>query len=103
MDTVVKKLADIEETAEAIVEHAQAQKSEIEKKIQNQRDRFDAAIEDETRKQLEQIRKDADAKMERILKEQREKNRSTIDNLKNEFEENHSAYAREILAHIVEV
>ncbi len=102
MDTVVKKLADIEETAEAIVEHAQAQKSEIEKKIQNQRDRFDAAIE-ETRKQLEQIRKDADAKMERILKEQQEKNRSTIDNLKKEFEENHSAYAREILAHIVEV
>ena len=99
MDTVVKKLADIEETAEAIVEHAQAQKSEI----QNQRDRFDAAIEDETRKQLEQIRKDADKKMERILKEQREKNRSTIDNLKKEFEENHSAYAREILAHIVEV
>ena len=103
MDTVVKKLADIEETAEAIVEHAQAQKGEIEKKIQNQRDRFDAAIEDETRKQLEQIRKDADAKMERILKEQQEKNRSTIDNLKKEFEENHSAYAREILAHIVEV
>ena len=103
MDTVVKKLADIEETAEAIVEHAQARKSEIEKKIQNQRDRFDAAIEDETRKQLEQIRKDADKKMERILKEQREKNRLTIDNLKKEFEENHSAYAREILAHIVEV
>ena len=32
MNTVVKKLADIEATAEAIVEHAQAQKSEIEKK-----------------------------------------------------------------------
>ena len=29
MNTVVKKLADIEATAEAIVEHAQAQKSEI--------------------------------------------------------------------------
>ena len=41
MNTVVKKLADIEATAEAIVEHAQAQKSEIEKKIQAQRDRFD--------------------------------------------------------------
>ncbi len=103
MDTVVKKIADIEETAEAIVEHAQAQKSEIEKKIQNQRDRFDAAIEDETRKQLEQIRKDADAKMERILKEQQEKNRTTIDNLKKEFEEIHTAYAREILSHIAEV
>ena len=55
MNTVVKKLADIEATAEAIVEHAQTQKSEIEKKIQAQRDRFDAAIEDETRKQLSYI------------------------------------------------
>ena len=98
MDTVVKKIADIEETAEAIVEHAQAQKSEIEKRIQNQRDRFDAAIEDETQKQL-----DAQEKMERILNEEREKNRSAIDNLKKEFEENHTAYAREILSHIAEV
>ena len=98
MNTVVKKLADIEATAEAIVEHAQAQKSEIEKKIQTQRDRFDTELEDRTRKQLAQIRQEADEKMER-----REKNRSTIDNLKKEFEENHTAYAREILAHIAEV
>ncbi len=103
MNTVVKKLADIEATAEAIVEHAQAQKSEIEKKIQTQRDRFDTELEDRTRKQLAQIRQEADEKMERILREQREKNRSTIDNLKKEFEENHTAYAREILAHIAEV
>ena len=96
-------VADIEATAEAIVERAQAQKSEIEKKIQAQRDRFDAAIEDETRKQLSKIRQDADAKMERILSEQREKNYSAIDNLKKEFEENHTAYAREILSHIAEV
>lgn len=103
MDTVVKKLADIEATAEAIVEHAQAQKSEIEKKIQTQRDRFDAAIEDETQKQLSKIRQDADARMERILSEQREKNHSAIDNLKKEFEENHTVYAREILERITEV
>ena len=103
MNTVVKKLADIEAPAEAIVERAQAQKSEIEKKIQAQRDRFDAAIEDETRKQLSKIRQDADAKMERILSEQREKNYSAIDNLKKEFEENHTVYAREILERITEV
>ena len=95
MNTVVKKLADIEATAEAIVEHAQAQKSEIEKKIQAQRDQFDRELEDKTQKQLAQIRQKAE--------EQREKNSSTIDNLKKEFEENHTAYAREILAHIVEV
>lgn len=103
MDTVVKKLADIEATAEAIVEQAQTQKSEIEQQIQSQRDRFDAAIEDETRKQISRIRQDAEEKMERILKEQRDKNSATIDNLKKEFEENHSKYAREILERITEV
>ena len=52
---------------------------------------------------MERIRRDAQEKMERILNEEREKNRSAIDNLKKEFEENHTAYAREILSHIAEV
>ena len=82
MDSIIEKLSDIENTAEAIVEHAEAQKYEIEKKVQAKRDQFD---------------------MDQILEEQREKNRSTIDNLRKEYEENHSAYAQEILKHIIEV
>lgn len=103
MDSIVERLADIETTAEAIVEHAQAQKSEIEKKVQAKRDRFDQELEEETQKKLRKIRQEADAKMERILAGQRDKNRSTIDGLKKEFEENHNEYAQEILAHIIEV
>ncbi|MGF0033697.1 hypothetical protein ACQRBN_12125 [Bariatricus sp. SGI.154] len=103
MDSIVGRLADIETTAEAIVEHAQAQKSEIEKKVQAKRDRFDQELEEETQKKLQEIRQEADAKMERILAGQRDKNRSTIDGLKKEFEKNHNDYAREILAHIIEV
>ena len=90
MDSIIEKLSDIENTAEAIVEHAEAQKYEIEKKIQAKRDQFDKDLE-------------AEAKMDQILEEQREKNRSTIDNLRKEYEENHSAYAQEILKHIIEV
>lgn len=41
MESVVEKLADIEMTAEAIVEHAEAQKKEIEKEIQRKRDQLD--------------------------------------------------------------
>ena len=103
MDSVVEKLADIETTAEAIVEHAQAQKSDIEKNIQAKRDQFDQRLEEETQKKLCEIRQEADAKMERILSSQRKKNRSTIDGLKKEFEEHHNEYAKEILAHIIEV
>ena len=40
MDSIVEKLAEIEKTAEAIVEHAEAQKYEVEREIQAKRDAF---------------------------------------------------------------
>ena len=41
--------------------------------------------------------------MEVLLKEQREKNSSAIDDLKKDFEENHAVYAGQILKNIIEV
>ena len=63
MESVVEKLADIEMTAEAIVEHAEAQKKEIEKEIQRKRDQFDENLESETQVQLDQIKAEADREM----------------------------------------
>ena len=40
MNSVIEKLAEVEETAEAIVEHARQQKSEIEKQIQEERNQL---------------------------------------------------------------
>ena len=37
MDSIIKRLAEIEETAEAIVENAEKQKFEEERKIQEER------------------------------------------------------------------
>ena len=50
MDSIIEKLSDIENTAEAIVEHAEAQKYGIEKKIQAKRDQFDKDLEAQRRK-----------------------------------------------------
>ena len=48
MDSIVEKLAEIEKTAEAVVEHAMEQKSEVEKDIQGKRDAFDTRLKEET-------------------------------------------------------
>ncbi len=50
MNSVIGKLAEIETTAETIVEHARQQKSEIERQIQEERDQFDRDLEEETQK-----------------------------------------------------
>ena len=84
MNSVIEKLAEVEETAEAIVEHARQQKSEIEKQIQEERNQFDRDLEEETQKK-------------------RKKDQKAIDDLKREYEENHDIYAEEIVRHMIEV
>ena len=99
MDSVVERLSEIEKIAEDIVEHAEKQKAEI----QNERDVFDRETEQATQEELSRIRAQAKEKMDAVMEEQREKNQKLLEELRKEYEENHEAYAREILEHITEV
>ena len=103
MDSVVEQLREIEKTAEDIVEHAEKQKTEIEHQIQNERDVFDRETEQAIQEELSRIRTQAKEKMDAVMEGQREKNRKRLEELRKEYEENHEAYAREILEHITEV
>ena len=57
---------------------------------------FDKDLEAQTQKRLDEIRAEAEAKMVQILEEQREKNRSTIDNLRKESDDIVSRTAKAI-------
>ena len=103
MEAVIEKLAEIERTAEAIVEEAQAQKSEIEKEIQAKRDAFDQQLEEDTRKKLSEIRAEGEQKINALLEVEREKNSYMLENLKKEFEGSHTTYAQAILKKVLEV
>ena len=96
MNSVIEKLAEVEETAETIVEHARQQKGEIEKKIQAERDQFDHDLEKE-------IKARSQMEVEKVMDRERKKNQTAIDDLKREYEENHDIYAEEIVRHMIEV
>ena len=103
MDSILKRLVEIEKTAEAIVDNAEKQKFEAEKRIQADRDEFDRELEEEVNQRLSAIREEGAEKMEQALEEERKKHRSVIDNLENEFAEHQTEYAHEILRQILEV
>lgn len=103
MDSIVNKLSEIETAAAAIVEHAESRKAELEREMQEKRDQFDARLEEDTQKKLQQIREDLEQKMSEVLAGQKTLNSSTMDALKADFEANHTAYANNILQHIIEV
>ena len=101
--SVIEKLAEVETTAETIVEHARQQKSEIERQIQEERDQFDRDLEEETQKKLEKIKEKSQQEVEKVLDRERKKNQTAIDALTQEYEENHEIYAEEIVRHMIEV
>lgn len=103
MDSIIERLAEIEKTAQAIVDNAEKQKFEAERKIQADRDEFDKKLEEEVGHRLEEIRAEGKKKMDQALEEERMKHRSVIDNLEAEFAEHHTEYAKEILRQILEV
>ena len=99
MDHIVKKLSEIEHAAEAVVEHAELEKSELEERIQNERNQFDKQLEDHTQKELNDIHKGLNRQMDEILARQNRKNQTAIEELKKE---KHTAYAEKIVRRIIE-
>lgn len=102
MEAVIKKLTDIEATAEKIVDHAKEQKSVIEKQIHEERMTFDRELEEETQATIDAIRKEADEELAKLVEQEKERHKSVIGNLEQMYEKHHEEYAKEVLENILE-
>lgn len=103
MESITEKFSEIEKNAKAIVESSEARKEEMDQAMQRKRDEFDADLEAKTQEKLQKIRQSLQVKMDQLLDEQERKNKKEITSLKEDFEKNHTVYAKEILSHITEV
>ena len=64
---------------------------------------FYEKLSKETEEQLRKIRAERETKLNLKMEEERKKNECFIEQLKEEFAENHTVYAKEILKNILEV
>ena len=101
MDSVINKLTEIEEAADAIVAHAEEQKAVLDKEYEERKKAFDKELEAETQSELSKIQEELDKK--RLLDGQSGANAGSIRLLLKEYDENHTKYAQEILKRITEV
>lgn len=102
MDAVIKKLTDIEATAEKIADHAKDQKEEIEKRMYQERLAFDRQLETETNEKIKAIREEAERELSELVAREKERHKSIIENLEQTYEEHHREYAKELLEKIIE-
>jgi hypothetical protein len=101
MDSIVKKLSEIESAASSIVEHAEAQKEILDKEYQEKRRLFD--IESRTMSEIQKIRDRLETDTQNVLNGQSSDNNSATIALQKNYKERHSQYAQEILARITTV
>lgn len=103
MESIVQKLSEIEAAASAIVEHAEEQKSVLDKEYEEARRQFDEELEAKTQKRINSIRQELEKDTTSLLDSQTGANTDSIESLKKEYEEKHTLYAKEILKRITEV
>ena len=101
MESIINKLTEIESAASAIAEHAELQKSVLDKEYEEKQ--FDLDLEQETQAHLQKIREALEADTQTLLDQQAESNDSCVLALKKEYESRHTLYAQEILKRITEV
>ena len=96
MESIINKLTEIESAASAIAEHAELQKSVLDKEYEEKRKQFDLDLEQETQAHLQKIREALEADTQTLLDQQAESNDSCVLALKKEYESRHTLYAQEI-------
>lgn len=103
MDSIVKKLSEIETSAVAIVEHAELQKTAADREMLERRREFDESLNTDTANKLTKIRTELETKMILELEKQKQASEDTIEAYKQEYNANCEKYAQDILARITEV
>ncbi len=103
MDSIVKRLSEIETSAASIVEHAESQKEVLDQEMADKKAAFDKALESDTKDKLQNIRTRLESRMEEELARLRQASDDTIRAYNEEYEAKHEEYAKAILARITEV
>ena len=75
MESIINKLTEIESAASAIAEHAELQKSVLDKEYEEKRKQFDLDLEQETQAHLQKIREALEADTQTLLDQQAESKR----------------------------
>ena len=103
MDSIVKRLSEIESAAAAIVDHAEAQKAALDEEYQEARRKFDKKLEAKTQDTIAKIRDELERSKAKLIANQAGTNNDFITALQKEYNEKHTDYAQEILKRITEV
>lgn len=97
MDAIINQLSHIEGTAVRIMESAEHQKKELAAEMEQRTREYDARLEENTRQQLNSLKEELHAKKDAELSRLKAENTLALQKLEDNYNQNHSIWAKEIL------
>jgi hypothetical protein len=101
-DSVISRLAQIENGAGKVLDDAIARKSELSDAMKKKTEEFDAACDDETSKKVDAIRVQLQKDTEAQLAKLRENVKSDLARIQDHFDQGHDAWSDEILKNVLQ-
>lgn len=96
MDTVIEKISEIESAATSIMESANERKKAIAKEMEERTAAFDAQLEAETNKKIEELRASMEINMNHRLEKQRTGSKKVLKAMEKRYEEHHTQYVEDL-------
>ena len=103
MDSIVLRLSEIEDAAQAILKDTETKKERLNQEFEERKDRYDQEQEALVNQRLSSIRSSLEDKTKQILTIQDQARRQEIEALQKEYDTNQTLYATQILKKITEV
>lgn len=101
METVIKKISEIEIAAKKIMENASSETVALKKQMEDKAVAFDAQVKEDTDKKLDLLRKDLDNKTKDALASLKSDTAKSLDDLNKYYENNHNELSEAIYRKII--
>lgn len=96
MDTVIEKISEIESAAASIMNDANERKKAFAKEMEERTAAFDAQLEAETNKKIEELQAAMEINMNNRLEKQRSDAQRILKAMEQHYEDHHTQYVEEL-------
>lgn len=102
MDTVIKKISEIEAAAVSVMDDANARKKAFARDMEEKTRDFDRQIEAETNRSIQVLRSHKEAEMNSRLSKQKSDAEALLVRMEQNYEDHHQDYAKKLFRSLIE-
>ena len=101
MDTVIKRISEIEQSAVAGMDDAAARKKAFAAEMEEKTRRFDQTADEETEKKLQSLRREMETRMNLELSGQKAEAEKQLVQMEKNYELHHEAYVKKLFQELI--